>query len=684
MPSKKKARDIKKVAIIGAGTMGSAIAQRLAQEGLDVVLADNKPEAVKAAEKNIGSSLKDAVAKGLMTQSDASEVRNRILITEDPSMLSYSHLVIEAIFEDLDAKVQMFRYLDKACVPSTIFASNTSALPIKNMALATKRPGRFIGLHFFYPAHKNRLVEVIPWKGTSKDTLSKVLNLCKRAGLVPIVVRDSPGFAINRLFVPWLNEAAHFVDDIFWDIPTVEAASKEAFGITNGPFELMNMTGIEIAQRTAKNLEPLGQFYKPATALSEQWLKDQPWKFDGEPDRSKMDYVRSRMLGVVFHEACQLLDQRIVSIEDLERGARIGLRWPRGPFELMNVHGKDGVRRIMSVFYERHPYLSMPGSLSKWLGSDRSWTFRYVELHKEGDIARIVINRPETMNAINEEVLAQFEKQFISASKDKGVRAIVLEGVGKAFMAGADINFFIEKIEKGKIDDIVSMTKRAHRLANMIGSSKKLVIAKLDGVAVGGGAEFAMVADIVVASPRARIGFPETGIGLYPGLGGTQRLPRIIGKELAKYLIFTGKIIDAATAKELGLVQYIAGPAELDELIEDVLEKKKPSRLGTPPRKMGRELEIVKGMFSSKGVKAMLSGKTPEGGKRAQEICRLVSTKAPLALRTANELIDDGMTRGLEAGLELEMSRLKEIFSTKDALIGLRAVGKTRPVFEGR
>jgi enoyl-CoA hydratase / 3-hydroxyacyl-CoA dehydrogenase len=685
MPSgKRRGTDIRKVTVIGAGTMGSGIAQRFAQEGFEVVLADNKKEAVDKAAKDLKASVAEAVAKGLLTQPEAEKVFSRITITVEPEVFSKTDLVIEAIFEDLGAKSELFGYLDKACDKGTIFASNTSSLSIEDLAKGVKNPARFIGLHFFYPPARNRLVEVVAGSSTDKGTFDRVWRLCRLAGLVPIKVKDSPGFAVNRIFVPWLNEATRLVDDFVADVPTIEAAAKEAFGIGMGPFELMNATGIPIALHSTQSMESLGPFYGPSHILRRQYLTKKQWDLTGRPNKDRFDRIKMRLYGAVFHEAGTLLDDNIVTLEDLERGARIGLRWPKGPFELMNSLGSHEVAKLLKGFYDRHTYLVMPLALKAWLSVGKPWAFRYVELLRDGKIAHIIVNRPEAMNAINGEVLTQLEDRFDEADKDKTVKAIVLEGVGKAFMAGADLDFFIDRIQKARITDILELTRRAHALANRIDRSKKRVIAKIDGVALGGGAELSMVADVIVASERACLGFPETGIGLYPALGGTQRLPRIVGKELAKYLIMTGRRMDGPHAKKLGLVQYVVPSKDIDAFVVELALMRKVKELGKEPLVISAELKDLKRIFSDAKVKKMLSGKPLSSSAQANLISNEVLTKAPAALRLSNELIDEGLELDLDKGLELELAHLTEIFSTRDALIGLKSVGKETPRFSGK
>jgi len=676
MPSGK----VRKVAVIGAGIMGSGIAQRLAQNGLHVVLVDVGPDELRLGMERVRALLHEAIDKGILSEKEGAKVCSRIELSTELERAARADLAIEAVTEDEVIKANLFKELDELCGPSTILASNTSALSINELAGHTKRKDRFLGLHFFYPPTKNRLLEIIPGKDTSRATLDTIQGLVKALGMAPIMVRDSPGFAVNRLFVPWLNEATRLVENFEAEIVTVDMVARDAFDIGMGPFELMNATGINVAYHSMRALEQLGHFYGPSNIMKRQFRGRKPWDLKGRPNMARSDVVRRRLYGVAIQEACALLDEKVASIEDIERGVRLGLRWGRGPFELMNILGVNGVQAIAKAFYDRHPYLGMPRALKEWLAKGKPWKFNYVALERAGVVARIVVNRPEAMNAINEDVLAQLEDRFDRADRHPKVRAIVLEGTGRAFMAGADIGFFIDRIERGRVDDIIALTTRAHGLAKRIDASRKLVIAKIDGAAMGGGVELALVADVVVASERARLGFPETGIGLYPGLGGTQRLPRLVGKELAKYLIMTGRTLDARTAKAMGLVQYIVPSARIDAFVLGLRKRKAIKRLGKGPMKLTAELEAIKAAFSDKGVKRMLSGR----GAGMDELAKEVSSKAPVALRLANRLIDEGVKKSLDEGLELELAHLGEIFSTKDALTGLRSVGKGRPAFEGR
>ena len=505
-------------------------------------------------------------------------------------------------------------------------------------------------------------------------------------GKTAIHVTDAPGFVVNRFFVPWLNEATRLLEEGVANVPTIDDTTKKVFKIPMGPFELMNVTGIPIAYHSTAGLgNKLGDFYTSSNRLKEQFEKQEQWDMSGEVDPSKAEAVEERLLGAVFTVACTLAEEGVSSIEDIDRGAKVGLRWQRGPFEMMNKHGIDRSYDIVTKFIENYPMLKMPVILRQHYENKEPWSFNWVDLDIKGNIARILINRPEALNAINEEVIRQLDEQFTAANNNPDVKAIVLEGAGRAFIAGADIQYFIKKIEQNKIDDICKFTRYGHSVLNKIDTSEKPVIAKLDGLALGGGAEIALAADTIIATEKGSIGFPETGIGIYPGLGGTQRTTQYIGKELAKYLIFTGKILDAKTAASIGLVEYVVPPDEMDSKISELINSGKMLKKSMKKEvKLPENFKRIKDYFSDTNIQSLLSG---EGdlNELGQKISKTISYKAPLAIKLANKIIDEGSRLNLNEGLEVELSHLSEIFSTEDALEGLNSVIKRqRPAFQGK
>jgi enoyl-CoA hydratase/3-hydroxyacyl-CoA dehydrogenase len=675
---------IRKIGVIGAGNMGSGIVQKIAQEGIDVVMVDMKDEFVERGLNTIRKMLQEGVERKIFSSEKAEEIISRVKGTTDINAVADADLVIEAVFEDKGVKSELFKKLDKICSQKTILATNTSSFYVREFADQTDRSDRFIGLHYFYHPAKNRLLEVIPHDKTNRETLEKSLLAAKLHGKTAIVVKDAPGFAVNRFFVPFLNEAARMLEEKLADIPTIEEAAKRAFKIGMGPFQLMNVTGIPIAVHAATTLgNELGPFYAPCELLKAQKEKGVSWDIEGAVDELKIQPVIDRFYGVCLGVAAALVDEEVASIEDTDRGAKIGLRWVMGPFEIMNKIGIEKTCAAVEAVARKYPDFRMPDILNRQKADGKPFEFNFVDLDIKDGVAFITLNRPEAMNALNEAVVTQLSARFTAAEKDPAVRAIVFQGAGKAFVAGADIRYFVNKIKSGRVPDIVEFTRKGHALLLKIENASKLTIALLDGLSLGGGSELALACQAIVATPAGSLGFPETGIGIYPGLGGMLRLSRHVGPELAKYYVFSGVAVSAEDAHALGIVNRLVAPAEVEAAIRELLEEGKPDKYRR--RDIPAKFKPLAAMGSAANVSHLLAGRPPEGVDQAlaAKTAKIVGYKAPLALKIANEIIDRQIGKPMEEAVEIELERLQEVFSTADALEGLTSMGRKRPEYRG-
>jgi enoyl-CoA hydratase/3-hydroxyacyl-CoA dehydrogenase len=371
---------------------------------------------------------------------------------------------------------------------------------------------------------------------------------------------------------------------------------------------------------------------------------------------------------------------------DIDLGAKVGLRWSKGPFELMNLFGINRTYGMVEELLKAWPDLKIPNSLKAQKSKGEPLNIRYVSYRRDGDLGRVCISRPDAMNAFNPTVVKQLDEAFKEAESDPQTKAIVLEGAGKAFVAGADIKFFVDCIKNNRLEDNYAFTAFGQDVLKRIDVSKKLVIAKVNGPALGGGFELALSADVIVATPKAALGFPETGIGIYPGLGGTQRTSRHVGLELAKYIIFTGRLISGEVALSIGLADYLFSPEEIDEKIRKlVAEGKLISKKGKGQEAIPPEFQQIKNLFADEKIEGWLTGKYLENDDPlTAKTAKIVAGKAPLALRFANQIMDEGLKLPLSEAVKLELVHLNEIFSTADALTGLSSVGKGRPTFKGK
>lgn len=623
---------IKKVGVVGCGLMGSGIAQTAAQGGFVTVVREPTPELLEKGLERIRDFMAKGVERGKMSPERRDEVWSRITGTTDLADLADCDLVIEAITEDRDAKKALFAELDRICKPETIFATNTSSFRVAELAAVTRRPHLFAGLHYFFPPVINKLLEVVRAKDTAPEVIETLLNFGRLTGKLPILVLDSPGFAVNRMFIAWYNESIRLLDEGVANIPTIDAAACETFGVTMGPFKLINVSGVPLAYHAAVSLtESIGPFYTPAKSLRELYESGNLWDLSGDVDPARKQAVAERLLAVVCGVAARVVEEGVATIEDVDRGATVGLRWTKGPFALMNDLGWDRVMELMKPVEEKYPGF-VPDLLKKQAASSQPWPLRQVRLTVDGAIATIMVSRPEALNALNRKVLQDLKEAFAQVRANRAVRVVILTGEGDAFVAGADI-----KEMQALAEDLAAMrafTEFGQSVLRDIETLPQPVIAAINGYALGGGLELALACDIRVASSDARLGLPEVGLGIMPGLGGTQRTTRLVGRGIASELIFTGDLISAEEAARMGLVNRVVPPAQLMETARQVAER--------------------------------------------------IASRAPVAIAKAKAAILAAQQLPLEEGLAFELERACEVHATPDRVEGMRAfVEKRQPVFTG-
>lgn len=668
---------IQTIAVVGAGNMGSGIAQKYAAEGMRVLLADTDQARADAGQRRIADVLAQGVERRLFASSDAEATLGRVTAVSDLERLRDADLVIEAVFEDLAVKTALFKRLAAVCRPNALLASNTSSFLIRDLAEHVPCPERVLGLHYFYHPAKNRLVEVIGHAGTASDALRTVWRLQESVGKTPIASQDAPGFVVNRFFVPWLNEAVRLVADGH-ALGTIEATAKQVFGIAMGPFELMNVTGPAITLHAANSLgQSLGRFYTADARIAALVASGKPWALEAGADVNAA--VADRLLGVVCHVALQLVSEGVGTPEAVDLGARVGLRWPKGPFELMNDMGLARAAALCRAISERYD-LPVPERLRQQQRTGKPFASQRVRLDLHASTAHITIDRPDQLNALDPDTVAQLDACFAEAETRSDVRSIVIGGSGKAFVAGADVKFFVDRIRAQRIDEIVAFAARGQRLFRRIEQCPKRVLCRLHGMALGGGAELALACHGVVATPKATLALPETGIGIYPGLGGTQRLTRRLGKGLARYLIFTGRTLDAAALQQLNLAWRVVNFDALDETLA-VAALEAPVQQAAPSV-LPQELQAPAAYLAGAEIAALVAGRA-QPPTELSELLGSLRKKSPHALMQVETLTAFAEHGDLEAGLQQETEGLHALFAHHDALEGMSALlERRRPQFQ--
>jgi enoyl-CoA hydratase/3-hydroxyacyl-CoA dehydrogenase len=413
---------------------------------------------------------------------------------------------------------------------------------------------------------------------------------------------------------------------------TIDQAAMEAFSIGMGPFALMNATGIPIAYHSSSFLDRnLGPFYEPSDALCKQFEAGVEWNLEGAVDEQAKGVVKDRLLGVVFGVAAQLVGEGVATAEDADLGATVGLRWARGPFAMMNEIGvEQALALVEAVAARSEGAFAVPEFLQEQAARGEPWILRDVKLEVDGPIATITMNRPQAMNALNTKVWTELKEAVDQVQADKAVRVVLITGAGNAFVAGADIR----EMQAKNLVEIREFTYFGQSVLKDIETMEKPIIAVINGFALGGGLELALACDIRLASNEARMGFPEVGLGIFPGVGGTQRSARLIGRGRACELIFTGDMIGAEEAERIGLVNRVVPHKELM--------------------------------------------------KRAQAMAEKIASRAPLAVGRAKTAINKTQETDLDTGLAFEVESVCLLFDTKDKEEGMAAfVERRKPEFKG-
>lgn len=260
---------VKKVAVIGIGAMGSGIAYVAAWNGYNVKVRDISQELVDYGMNKIRQSVMTGIDKGKLTPIEGEKILKNIQATTDlKEAAEDADLVIEAIFENMKVKKELFSELEKICPEHTVFASNTSTLSISEMASATKRPGKFIGMHFFNPVPAMKLVEIVVGEKTSEETYKVAEDFAKSLGKSTVRARDSPGFIVNRILLPTLNEAMKLVDTGVATKEDVDKAMMLGANFPMGPFALADYVGLDVALAAITTIyDAFGDYYKPSESL---------------------------------------------------------------------------------------------------------------------------------------------------------------------------------------------------------------------------------------------------------------------------------------------------------------------------------------------------------------------------------------------------------------------------------
>jgi enoyl-CoA hydratase/3-hydroxyacyl-CoA dehydrogenase len=372
---------IKNITVLGSGIMGHGIAQVSAMSGYNVVLRDIEQEFLDKAMGKIKWSLDKLVSKEKISQSQADDIYSRIIpIVDLKEAVKDCDLVIEAVPEIMDLKKKVYAELDKVAGKNVVFASNTSTLPITEIANTTSRPERFIGIHFFNPPLLMKLVEIIPGQKTAKDVVKLTNDYVKSIQKEPVVCRkDVPGFIVNRLFIPLVHEACYVMDRQKIQLTEIDSAVKFNLGFPMGIFELADFTGmdvihkatIEMHLRDKKVIRPhlkIEQLYnekKLGQKTGEGFYKysDEKYERISLSEELAKNCNPIQILANILNNAAWLVTKEASDIQEIENAARLGLGLKKPLFETAKEYGMSNIVKELEQLAQKHGQFYEPDPL---------------------------------------------------------------------------------------------------------------------------------------------------------------------------------------------------------------------------------------------------------------------------------------------------------------------------------
>lgn len=654
--------DIDTIAVLGAGNMGHGIAEVAALSGYTITLRDIKEEFVEDGYDQIEWSLGKLAENDQISEEDADDALDRITpLVDMEEAVGDADLIIEAVPEQMEIKEDVYGDVEEYAPEHTIFATNTSSLSITDLSEKTERPEQFCGMHFFNPPVRMDLVEVISGEHTVEETLDVTEQLAESFDKTPVRVRkDTPGFIVNRILVPLMNEACWIVSEDDATMEEVDSTVKFDMGLPMGAFELGDQVGNDVTYHVLEYMhDVLGDAYEPAPLLEEVIEEERYGKKTDEgfyeygedsegaqiPTDAGSEEIKHRLIAVMANEVGNLVGNDVAPVEEIDEAVKLGAGYPNGPAKIADQTGLDTLVETLDDLhegsdaprYEVSEYLrersEEEGTFYEQKESEDEVDYEMIRIEYPGEmVGHVVLDRPHRMNTINIELLDELESAIEDFETDDDVRAILITGEGeKAFSAGADVQSMAASAEPLQT---VDLSRRGQEVYGKLESSEMPVVAGIDGYCLGGGMELSMGADMRVASERSEFGQPELDLGLIPGWGGTQRLQHIVGEGRAKEIILTADRYEAETMQEFGFLNEIVP----NDALED----------------------------------------------QAFDLAADLAAGAPIAMGFAKK----AMLRGWEntdAGLEIESQAFGHLVATDDLMEGITAfMGDGEPEFEGK
>jgi enoyl-CoA hydratase / 3-hydroxyacyl-CoA dehydrogenase len=559
----------RRVVVVGAGTIGPDIGYYLksALPDLKIYLLDVSQAALDRAMQRFADYTEKAVARRKMSASEAEQVRANVNATTDYEVARDADWAIEAATEDLALKRKIFAQLETLMRPNAWITSNTSSLPAARIFSGLRHKNRATVTHFFAPAWRNPVVEVIDTPALDRVVLEDLRALFCTTGKVPLVTADVPCFMLDRVFDNWCNEAAHLLDRA----SAAEIDSTAAEFVRAGPFFVLNFANGNpiIIETNTLQADEEGEHYRPAAVFrtAGTWSTVSPGQTVPVAAQTAAS-IRDRLLGILMSQSGDILDRSIGEAADLELGCRLALGFKAGPLELMGRLGAVEVSRIGKRLAQERPGLPLPQRPLR----DYQSFLHFVLVDDVRGVKVITIRRPEALNALHDELTDEILGVIRQCEHDPVVRGFVITGYGsRAFSAGADIGRFPKML--GDAQAAAQYARDCSRLLLHIDGMAKPVVAALNGMALGGGLELALRCHGIVAMQNASLQLPEILLGIVPGLGAMvvpyRRWPSAAATFHA--MMRRAERVSAKIAHELGIVDRLSD--DYAAMIESAIER---------------------------------------------------------------------------------------------------------------
>lgn len=661
-----RGRTLTKIGVIGSGQIGPDIAlyfsKILATEGVPIVVVDVSPDALAKGQAKMEKKIAQGADSGAFKPDHAKAMRDMVTWTSDYSQLSGASLIIEAATEDKNIKHKIVAMLESTVADDCLICSNSSHMEPEVIFEQAKHKARTAVIHYFFPAERNIIVEIVPGKDTASDVSAWLMSFYEAIGKIPIQVGSRYGYAIDPIFEGMFFAAALCVEAGMGTVKQVDTIARDALGLGIGPFTAMNLTGGNPI--TAHGLDQYTTkindwFYTP-TILKNQLARNAAWEVAARGETvgylpEQKQRVTDAMTGAYFGIVTEILNSGISNVADLDMAVATSLV-VRAPFTWMNEIGVKEALRLVEAYKKLQPKFVVPDVLRQQAESGKPWDIPVVLREVVDGVQVLRIRRPGVLNALDLNVFNQLQQHVASADSDNAIAGTVITGYGvKAFVSGGDIGM-LSKLTTPEA--AIANSSEAQAALNAVEAAKKPVVAAVNGIAFGGGMELAMAChDRVVASGlRNALGQPEVNLGIIPGAGGTQRLTRLIGVEKAAQVIRTGKPFGTKEAVEYGLAHSESSP---ETLVDDAIALVKRAAAG--------EVTLKK---CPSGPAANVPASLP-----AVEIGHLSTAIDAIVSRA----ILEGAKMSLADGLKHESQMFGECAKTEDMKIGMANFFKNGP-----